>query len=135
MNSSETLVLERSNRTRRFMYSFGTVMIMIMMMAMCAFAGETEGGFNGMQEGIGQGAAKVWNILKAVVGPIGGALFAWNGIKALFGGEKGMETARKNLLIIVVVMLIVYGAGVIVQEIQGWFSGTATGVFGEFVSG
>lgn len=124
--NTKTCALEQSNHTKKFMYAFGTVMIMIMMMAICAFA---AGAGESIQNGINTGALQIWNILKAVVGPIGGALFAWNGVKALFGGEKGMEQAKKNMLIIVIVMVIVFGAGVIISQVQGWFKDTGAGVF------
>ena len=53
--------------------------------------------------------------------PIAAICFAWNAFKVLFGGERGMEQAKKNILIIVIVLALVFLAPPIIKEVGGWF--------------
>lgn len=85
-----------------------------------AFAGISND-LNQVAGATGEQARFVWDILKAIVGPVGGAIFSINGLKLLLGGEKAMEEAKKRAIIIIVVFICVFGAGVIIKEIGGWF--------------
>jgi len=71
--------------------------------------------------GITGGAQQLFNLMESVVVPIAAICFAWNAFKVLFGGERGMEQAKKNILIIVIVLALVFLAPPIVKEVGGWF--------------
>lgn len=71
--------------------------------------------------GITDGAQQLFNLMESVVVPIAAICFAWNAFKVLFGGERGMEQAKKNILIIVIVLALVFLAPPIIKEVGGWF--------------
>lgn len=91
------------------------VAVTMMTVTLAATAGDIEGG-------IKAGTQQLYNIMTAVVLPIAAVFFAWNAFKALFGGERGMEQAKKNMLTIVIVLALVYLAPVVVTQVGGWFS-------------
>lgn len=102
--------------------SFGVIMIVALVLAMFPAAAAT-GTTDAIQEGIKSGTGELWKIMTAVVLPIGAVAFAWNAFKMLFGGQRGMEEAKRNMLIIVVVVALVWLAPIIIQQVNGWFSG------------
>lgn len=75
-----------------------------------------------IEQGIASGAEDVYDVVKAVATPIAVAFFAWAALKALFGGEKGMETAKKTFFICGAGIALVWLAPVVVKQIQGWFN-------------
>lgn len=108
--------------------AFGVIMIVALALAMFPLA---DGTTDAIQDGIKNGTGQLWNIMTAIVLPIGAVGFAWNAFKMLFGGQKGMEEAKRNMLIIVVVVALVWLAPTIIQQVNGWFSETkSNGVFG-----
>lgn len=80
--------------------------------------------------GVKGGAQQLFNLMEAVVIPIGAICFAWNAFKVFFGGERGMEQAKKNILLIVVVLALVFLAPPIVKEVGGWFGSGHWGELG-----
>lgn len=72
--------------------------------------------------GVKNGAQQLFNLMESVVVPVAAVCFAWNAFKVLFGGERGMEQAKKNILIIVLVLALVFLAPPIVKEVGGWFN-------------
>ena len=72
--------------------------------------------------GVKSGAKQLFNLMEAVVVPVAAVCFAWNAFKVLFGGERGMEQAKKNILIIVLVLGLVFLAPPVVNEVGGWFN-------------
>ena len=106
--------------------ALGVIMIVALALAMFPLAGGTDTG-NAIQSGIKNGTHQLWNIMTAIVLPIGAVAFAWNAFKMLFGGQKGMEEAKRNMLIIVVVVALVWLAPIVIEQVNGWFKGTDTG--------
>ncbi|SDD59231.1 hypothetical protein [Peptococcus niger] len=95
----------------------------------CALAAGDPG--TAIQTGVKKGSGAIWKIMTAVVVPIAAVLFAWNVFRAIFGGERGMESAKRNIFTIIVVIALVLLAPVIVKQIGGWFGkGEDGGVFG-----
>ena len=78
-----------------------------------------------IQSGISSGANSAYGVMKAVILPIAALALAWCGFKALFGGQKGMEEAKKYALIIIVVVAIVYLAPIIIEQVGGWFANSS----------
>lgn len=107
--------------------AFGVIMIVAMALAMFPLAGGTDTTGNAIQNGIKDGASSLWNIMTAIVLPIGAVAFAWNAFKMFFGGQRGMEEAKRNMLIIVVVVALVWLAPTVIDQVNGWFSDTGDG--------
>lgn len=118
-------VLSRPSKFQRLVHIAGTTLIILMLVMSVAFAAPTTS--DAIQNGIKDGTSQLYSIMTAVVIPIAAVFFAWNAFKALFGGERGMEQAKKNMLTIVVVLALVYLAPVIIQQVSGWFSSTSDG--------
>ena len=109
--------------SRRMIRIISALVIMTIFLLTMAFADDpATGAATNIEGGIKTGSHQLYNIMTAVVLPISAVFFAWNAFKALFGGEKGMEQAKKNMLIIVVVLALVYLAPMVVTQIGNWFS-------------
>ena len=106
--------------------ALGVIMIVALALAMFPAATNPSTG-DAIQNGIKDGASSLWNIMTAIVLPIGAVAFAWNAFKMFFGGQKGMEEAKRNMLIIVVVVALVWLAPTVIQQVNGWFSSTGDG--------
>lgn len=98
--------------------------VVIMMLSLTTMAFATSSA-SAIEEGITGGTEKLYNIMTAVVLPVAAVFFAWNAFKALFGGDRGMEQAKKNMLTIVIVIALIYLAPLVITEIGGWFSGNS----------
>ena len=105
----------------------GTAFSAFMLAPIAAFADKNTG--TAIQDGVSQGANSLWDILKAIVLPIAAVFFAWNAFKAIFGGEHGMEAAKKNMLTIVIVIALVFLAPIAVQQVGQWFDSASEWVF------
>lgn len=116
-------MLLRKNHFSSLLLTFFLSALLIYSLSSPVFASATDD-IEQFGQAVGEGTVQLWNILKAVVGPLAGVVFAYCGIKLMFGGERGIEEAKKRMLIIIVVIMIVYGAGVIVGQVQGWFDGS-----------
>lgn len=106
--------------------AFGVIMIVALVLAMFPAATTPSTG-DAIQNGIKDGTNSLWNIMTAIVLPIGAVAFAWNAFKMFFGGQRGMEEAKRNMLIIVVVVALVWLAPTVIQQVNNWFSGTGDG--------
>lgn len=118
-----TTILQ-SKKFHRVARICGMVLLMAMMMTLVAFAAGNEAA-ESIQAGVASGADSLYKVMKAVILPIAALALAWCGFKAIFGGQKGMEEAKKYALIIVVVIAVVYLAPLIVSQVGGWFSNSS----------
>lgn len=112
----------RTNRIMRIICIFCTVAMMVALCLCTAFA-DPETTTSSISSGITGGAEQLFNIMEAVVVPIAAVCFAWNAFKVFFGGERGMEQAKRNILIIVIVLALVFLAPLIIKEVSKWFNG------------
>lgn len=77
-----------------------------------------------------KGAKEIYDIFKGILAPIAVVMIVWSVIKALFFGDKGMETAKRSMLIILGCVILVYLAPLMVTTVAEWFSDIGTrGVF------
>lgn len=106
--------------------AFGVMMVVAFALAMFPSA---DGTINSIEGGINTGMKQAWDLLKAIATPIAAVVFAWNGFKMLFGGQRGMEEGKKNMLIVVAVIGIIYIAPIIITTVQGWFGDVTTTAF------
>lgn len=70
-----------------------------------------------IEKGIGQVSQKAYNIIKVATISIATLFFAYNAFKAILGGEKGMENAKRNMYYIIVAVIIVFLAPMAISEI------------------
>lgn len=104
---------------------FAAVVLFLLMMP--AFAQNTT---TTIETEIKKGTQSIYDLFKAILAPIAVVMVVWNVYKALFLGDKGMESAKKGVLIILCIVAVVYLAPVIVTTVRGWFSGIGDqGVF------
>lgn len=106
------------------------VCIVAMLMAMVmvsAFAEDGDATGNAIQAGVLTGTAKVYGIITAVVRAIATLAFVAAALNGIFGGDKGMEKAKKAMLTTLVVMALVWLGPLIVDQFSSWFSNAGTG--------
>lgn len=118
----------QSTKMQRVVRFTGAVAMVFMMLLSTVMA--APGGISNIEGGIKAGTQQIYSIMTGVIIPIAVVFFAWAAFKALFGGEKGMEQAKKTILTIVIVLALVWLAPLLITEISGWFSSTGDqGVF------
>ena len=104
---------------------FAAVVLFLLMMP--AFAQSTT---TTIETEIKKGTQSIYDLFKAILAPIAVVMVVWNVYKALFLGDKGMESAKKGVLIILCIVAVVYLAPVFVTTVRDWFSGIGDqGVF------
>ena len=117
------------------------LVVLTMMMTAVAFAeGEeatkaTEAGESGtastIEQGVKTGMGKVYGIITAVVVPVAVVCLGVGAFQFFFGGERGVEKAKKICLYTLGGVALVYLAPLIVTEVASWFSSNGdAGVFG-----
>lgn len=113
----------RSAGMRRVICVVGFTAMLMMLISVSFAAGSADA----IQNGIKDGASQIYNILTAIIIPLGAVFIAWNGAKIIFGGERAMEAAKKNMLNVVIAVAIVYLAPLIILQVGGWFSSIGNG--------
>lgn len=105
-------------------FMIATLFMLMVTMGFAADEGDVQGA---IQQGVTEGMSQLYDIMLAILLPVAVVLFAWNAFKVFFGGEKGMESAKKNMLIIVAIVALVYLAPLVVTQIASWFNGQGDG--------
>lgn len=95
-------------------------------------AGYAEHTSGAIEKGIKTGTLQLYNLITAVTVPVAALVFVWSAFKVFTGGEKGMEQAKKTMLITVVVIALVYIGPLVVEQVAGWFKGTGNGATSVF---
>lgn len=117
-----------SQRRKRMVALMLMTVLIVAMMVIPSYA--TSGGTEQqIVKGVSDGMYKLYALFQALLAPIAVVLVVWNVFKALFFGERGMEGAKKSIIIILGIVAIVYLAPLIVTTVGGWFknaSGTTT---------
>lgn len=122
-------------KEQRVMRLFTTATILSLMMVSMAFAANTTGTTgqtaSTIETGVTTGLAQIYNLMTAILAPAAVVVFAWSAFKALFLGEKGLESAKKSILMTICLVGVVWLAPAIIVEVSGWFSGIGqnSGVF------
>ncbi len=120
----ETANLSRADKISKWVRVAGILIILAILTMSTVCASDAS---NAIQRGVKDGAKQVYDIMTAVIIPIGAIAFAWCGFSALFGGERGMEIAKKRILTVVIVLGLVYLAPVAIEQVGGWFKSMGTG--------
>ena len=83
-----------------------------------------------IEQGVKTGMGKVYGIITAIAVPIAAVCLGVGAFQFFFGGERGVEKAKKICLYTLGGVALVYLAPVVVSEIASWFSSTGdAGVF------
>lgn len=83
-----------------------------------------------IEQGVKTGMGKVYGIITAIVVPIAAVCLGVGAFQFFFGGERGVEKAKKICLYTLGGVALVYLAPVVVSEIASWFSSTGdAGIF------
>lgn len=75
-----------------------------------------------IENGIFSGAAQVYNILTAIVGPVAATLLAINAAKIIWGNQKAAEEAKSFLVKMLVALFFIFAAPLIIGMVVGPFS-------------
>ncbi len=122
-------------RASRALFSLGLAILFTMAMTGMAFAapaasgaaGAAGGAGNEILHGVNGGMQQAYNLVKALVIPIGVLVFAVQAFMMFFGGQRGMETAKKGMLVVVLVVGLVCIAPLILTTVFSWFSSVTDG--------
>lgn len=83
-----------------------------------------------IEQGVKTGMGKVYGIITAIAVPIAAVCLGFGAFQFFFGGERGVEKAKKICLYTLGGVALVYLAPVVVSEIASWFSSTGdAGIF------
>lgn len=137
MNTISNVMLEtavdaqicmQSTKMQRVVRNVGMIAMVFMLLLSTVLA--APGGIANIEGGIKAGTRQIYSIMTAVIVPIAVVFFVWAAFKMLFGGERGMEQAKKSIFTIVFVLALVWLAPLLVTEVSSWFSSTGDqGVF------
>lgn len=120
--TDELFIRAQSARLDRNFDRWLCVLCTVLLVAAMVLMSGTAAGTQSITDGIKNGAKQLFELMESIVVPIAAVCFAWNGLKVLFGGERGMEQAKKNMLIIIIVLALVFLAPLIVVEVSKWFN-------------
>lgn len=118
-------IAARDQRWNRVIALIFLAALMVTLMVVPAFATGSVGAEQQIVNGVSSGMYKLYSLFQALLAPIAVVLVVWNVFKALFFGEKGMEGAKKGIIIILAIVAVVYLAPLIVSTVSGWFSGAS----------
>lgn len=106
------------------------LIVLTMLLTTVAFATE-DGTASTIEQGVKTGMGKVYGIITAVVVPVAVVCLGVGAFQFFFGGERGVEKAKKICLYTLGGVALVYLAPLIVTEVASWFSSNGdAGVFG-----
>ncbi len=101
------------------------VMTVILALSCTAFA---AGSSDTIADGIADGMDSLYKQLRMVAIPIAGVSVGFAGFQFFFGGEKGMEKAKKSILYGAIGVAIVLLAPIIMKTVASWFSSVESGI-------
>lgn len=131
MNAAAPTLNDRMSHSRAFVRTTVVLCLLCALafgMMVCSFAAPATGG---IESGIKGGMKQAFDLLKAIVTPIAAVVFAIYGLSMLFGGQKGMESGKKGMLICALAIAAVWLAPLAVEAVASWFNSVGTGtVFG-----
>lgn len=112
-----------NTRARKLMRVMIIMLLIVAMMTVSAFAaGDAD---DAITKGVKTGLGKVWNIIKAIVIPIGTIIFAINALKLMgFWGEQDANKAKKQMIVCAIAVALVILAPLIINTVSGWFDNT-----------
>lgn len=101
-------------------------MAMALMASMFVLPGAT-GAFASIGEKLTNLIQQVYELILKITLPVAVVVLCWSAIKMFMGGQRNMEEAKKMIFVVMLVILIVWLAPVIVQELANAFGNGTTG--------
>lgn len=121
-NQAAKVVTNKTFRVSMMLFMFGIAMLRT---ALPAFAATTD-----IINGIRDGMSEIYTIILYITIPVTVVFVAFAAFKAIWGGDKGMETAKATIVRLVIGLAIVYLAPLLVVTAAGWFDNSGDeGVF------
>lgn len=111
---------------RRILSLMVALMLIIGCLSMTAFATGGSGAVSGA--GIGDeikgGLGEVYDIINTIALPLAALSFVYAALQFFFGGQQGVEKAKKTMIWTIIGIALVYLAPYLVTQIKGWFDGS-----------
>lgn len=111
---------------RRILSLMVALMLLIGCLSMTAFATGGSGAVSGA--GIGDeikgGLGEVYDIINTIALPLAALSFVYAALQFFFGGQQGVEKAKKTMIWTIIGIALVYLAPYLVTQIKGWFDGS-----------
>lgn len=111
---------------RRILSLMVALMLIIGCLSMTAFAAGGSGAVSGA--GIGDeikgGLGEVYDIINTIALPLAALSFVYAALQFFFGGQQGVEKAKKTMIWTIIGIALVYLAPYLVTQIKGWFDGS-----------
>lgn len=120
-------------RLARFALAMMLCIALCMVMSIASFAAdEVEDGTNNLVTNIKSGLGSAYKTVAALVTPVAVLTLVFAAFKFFYGGERGVETAKKTILYLLFGVLLASLAPLIVITVSSWVdnSGDVTSVFG-----
>ena len=111
--------LKRRSKYARVGFIIMSCMSILMMMSAVCFAADTAT----IEGKIGAGMKEVYTVICGIVVPIAVIALGFAGFQFFFGGEKGVEKAKKTLVYTVIGVGLILLAPLIVSQVSKWFTG------------
>ena len=105
-------------------FNFCVAAYSILSSVMTAYAAGTAGA---IEEGVKSGLKEVYNILTAIILPIGVVALGVCAVKIVWGNQKSAEEGKSALVRIVIGLALIFIAPLLVEQIAGWFQNLGTG--------
>jgi uncharacterized membrane protein YjjP (DUF1212 family) len=124
--ATSTYLSAKPTKFQKWLCIFAAAAIALMLCLTVVYGADTS---TAIESGIKGGMSSIYNLIKSIVTPIACVCLAWNVFKALFGGQRGMEEAKKNILTIIIVIALVMLAPVVIEAVAAWFPSQAGSIF------
>ena len=115
------LQLSLQANQHKFYKLWRVAMVLTMCISMFCALSCTVFADDGIVSNIASGMGEMFQILRAIVIPVAVIALVFAGYQVLMGGEKGMETAKKTVVSIIVAVALVMVAPLILEQVAGWF--------------
>ena len=115
-----------SNKAKASIMGVMTALYCTIITAMPAFATGAEVQ-NAVTQGIKTGTEHLWNIMVAIVAPIGAIALCICAVKIFWGGQRAAEEAKSMAVKIVIAIAVVLLAPALISMVKGWFAGAGGG--------
>lgn len=108
------------------------IVVMVFLFMTCCFAagtGSIEESKAALENAVSDGTETLYNVLLAIILPFAATLMGWAGVKVLFGGEKGLEDAKKTMLRVVIAIMAVYLIPTVIVGMRNMFFASSISEF------
>ena len=119
-------ILEINNKAERIDEKLRKIFVTLFVVLGNVIPVFAEGDSTGISEGIYSGLEQVYNILTAVILPIGVIALAVCAIKMIWGNERSAEAGKSALIRIVIALAPIFLAPLLIKTVASWFKGKSS---------